>query len=111
MDREKAGVELLYVVHIVAKKKDHTLVWSLMTALLKSPGFLHQTLMEYCLAPILSSDNGLAECAKFLKMLEKHKDVQERLCHWFFQSWRVLTFMLRCWWNKKQSQWMIQLWQ
>jgi hypothetical protein len=26
MDREKAGVELLYVVHIVAKKKDHTLV-------------------------------------------------------------------------------------
>jgi hypothetical protein len=50
-----------------------------MTALLESPGFLHQTLMEYCLAPIFSSDNGPAECAKFLEMLEKHKDVQECL--------------------------------
>lgn len=35
-DREKAGVELLYAVHIVAEKKDRTLVPSLMTALLES---------------------------------------------------------------------------
>jgi hypothetical protein len=52
MNLEKARVEPLYAVHIVAKKKDHTLVQSLMTALLESPGFLHQTLMEYRLAPI-----------------------------------------------------------
>jgi hypothetical protein len=71
MDCEKAGVELLYAVHIVAKKKDRTLVQSLMTALLESPGFLCQTSMEYCLALIFSSDNGPAEHAKFLEVLEK----------------------------------------
>jgi hypothetical protein len=79
MDREKAGVEPLYAVHIVAEKKDRTLVQSMMTALLESPGFLRQTSMEYQLAPIFSSDNGPAERAKFLETLEKHKYVQERL--------------------------------
>jgi hypothetical protein len=77
MDHEKAGVELLYAVHIVAEKKDCTLVQSLMMALLESPGCLHQTLMEYCLAPIFSSNNGPAEHANFLETLEKHKYVQE----------------------------------
>jgi hypothetical protein len=51
----------------------------MMTALLESPGFLCQTLMEYHLAPIFSSDNGQAERAKFLETLEKHKYIQERL--------------------------------
>jgi hypothetical protein len=79
MDHEKAGVELLYALHIVAEKKDCTLVQSLMTALLESPGFLHQTLMEYYLAPIFSCNNGPAEQAKFLETLEKHKYIQEHL--------------------------------
>jgi hypothetical protein len=50
-----------------------------MTTLLESPGFLHQTLMEYSLAQIFSSNNGPAEGAKFLETLEKHKYVQECL--------------------------------
>jgi hypothetical protein len=79
MDCEKAGVEPLYAVHIVAEKKDCTLVQSLMAILLESPGFLRQTSMEYRLAPIFSSDNGPAERAKFLETLEKHKYVQEHL--------------------------------
>jgi hypothetical protein len=79
MDHEKAGVKPLYTVHIVVEKKDCTLVQSLMTALLESPAFLCQTLMEYRVAPIFSSNNGPAEHAKFLEMLVKHKYVQECL--------------------------------
>jgi hypothetical protein len=22
-------------------------------------------------------------------------------CHWYFRSWRVLTFVLRCQWNRE----------
>jgi hypothetical protein len=79
MDREKAGVELLYAVHIVSETKDHTLVQSLMTALLESPGFSIRLRWSIALLRFFSSDNGPAERAKFLETLEKHKYVQERL--------------------------------
>jgi hypothetical protein len=109
MDREKAGVESLYAVHIVAKK-DHTLVQSLMTALLESPGFLHQTLMEYHLAPIFFSINGPAERAICLETMEKHKYVQERLMSSVLLELESLELCAKMSVNKKQSQWMIQLW-
>jgi hypothetical protein len=92
---ERAGVELLYVVHIVAEKKDHTLVQSLMTALLGSPGFLHQTLMEYLLAPIFSSNNGPAVLS-FWRPWRNISMFKNAFCHWYFQIWRVSTFVPSC---------------
>jgi hypothetical protein len=60
-DHEKAGVELFYIIHVIAEKKDCTLIRALITALLESPCSLHQTLIEYCLAPIFIRDNGLGQ--------------------------------------------------
>jgi hypothetical protein len=78
-DWDKAKIDTLYVVHIIAEKKDHQLTCSLMSSLLASPSFGRQTSMEYRLAPTFSNDNGLAEHAKFLETLETHKYVQDKL--------------------------------
>jgi hypothetical protein len=69
--REKAGVEPLYAVHIVAEKKDRTLVPSLMTALLESPV---SSIRPHLLRSFLVTTDQLSK-----QSLEKHKYVQECL--------------------------------
>jgi hypothetical protein len=76
---DKAKIDTLYAVHIIAEKKDCQLTCSLMTSLLASPSFGRQTLMEYHLAPTFSNDNGPAEHAKFLETLETQKYEQDKL--------------------------------
>jgi hypothetical protein len=78
-DQDKAKINTLYAVHIIAEKKDRQLTHSLMSSLLASPSFGRQTSMEYRLAPTFSNDNGPAERAKFLETLETHKYVQNKL--------------------------------
>jgi hypothetical protein len=78
-DKEKTKDKPLYTVHLITKKQNCQLAHSLLQSLFVCPSFLQQTLTEYCLAPTFSSDNGLAECEKFLKSLKTHKYVQDKL--------------------------------
>jgi hypothetical protein len=63
-DQDKAKIDTLYAIHIMAEKKDCQLTRLLMTSLLASPSFGRQTSKEYCLAPTFSNNNGPTECAK-----------------------------------------------
>jgi hypothetical protein len=77
--REEAGMEQTYAVHVLCEKKDKTLATALMRSLLASPAFSRVVSLEFRMAPTFQNDNGPAERLKLLETVRKHKHVQDKI--------------------------------
>jgi hypothetical protein len=61
VERAEAGLEQVYVIHVICEKKDKSLARALSYSLFESGGFARSVSLEFRMAPCFQNDNGPAE--------------------------------------------------